>query len=192
MKTPVKIALILWVILVHAMLAGGAYYLWNRPKEMIKGKIKYVPVPKYIKKIEKELVPLEGVRIEFFSKDQLADTLKMPELKNLSENVTAVGEVGPNEGKTTVISTLYGDNVLRGRMIYRKEPPPFFALKKDFRLEAMYLPIGDDIGEANIVAYPLRTGPIYWTAKAGFSINEDGGIKGHVGIGIQYRFGGAK
>lgn len=193
LKIPAKIALILWVILVHAMLAGAAYHYWKGPKVIVKeGPIRYVEKPKYIKKIEKVLVPSEGRRIEYYSKENLAKEMKMPDLVNLDEEVVAVGEVKASEGKTTVLGTLSPgpDDVLRGRLVYRQEPPPFFAYTRDIRIEALWFPVGQNVVEGNLIFTPFRTGPIYWTAKAGVGVDEDGNAEGHIGIGIQYRFGG--
>ena len=191
--TPAKVALILWVILVHVMLAGGAYVYLTKPEVVQKpGPIRYVDKPKYIKKVERVLVPSEGKRIEYFSKEKLAKEMNLPELANIDEGVVAVGEVKAHEGKTTVLGTLHAgpDDVLRGGLIYRQEPPPFFAYRKDYRIEALWFPVGTNVLESNLIITPFRTGPIYWTAKIGFGVDEDGDAEGHVGVGIQYRFGG--
>lgn len=195
MKIHVKIALILWVILVHVMLAGGAYLYMKGPKEIVKpGPIRYVEKPKYLKKVERVLVPSEGRRIEYFSKEKLAKEMDLPELKNLDGGVVAVGMVEAHEGKTTVLGTLDAgaDDVLRGDLVYRQEPPPFFSFRHDFRVEALWFPVGTNIIESNFIATPLRTGPIYWTAKIGFGVDEDSNIEGHIGVGVQYRFGGRR
>lgn len=107
--------------------------------------------PKYATKIKRELTPVNA-QIEFFHHE---DVVK--KIKDAPDNVIALGEVPPHTGKTTVIARLtQQDNVLRGELSYRQEPPPFFQMKRELGIRGGY---GTDgiVGEAYV--RPLRIGP---------------------------------
>lgn len=189
---PARNAMIPWVLLVLVGLAGG-FYLWLAPPKIIyqekPGPVRYVPTPRVVERVQRELVPVHG-KIEFFPKEDVAKKMKMPDLNKFPDNVTAVGEVPPHTGKTSVICTLGQglDNTWRGRIIMRQEPTKFLELKKEFWVEANYNVIGHNRFEGAIVANPLRTGPIEWTAKAGVGARHDGKTEAIVGIGLRYHF----
>lgn len=182
----------LWAIVALGSLAAGLYLYLAKPRVVyrdVPGPVKVVAVPKVVEKVTKELVPIKG-QIEFFNKERVAEKLDMPELNQEGGGVIAVGEVGPHSGKTTVVSLLGEghDNVMRGKLIMRQEPSPFFAFQKSFRAEAWWNPVGHNVIEGAIVASPLRIGPIHVQGKVGLNVDGDSHVDAVVGIGIQYQF----
>lgn len=116
--------------------------------------------PTYYPKLETQLVPVHG-QVEFFKPEAVAKQLKS---QDAPDNVIAVGEVPPHTGRTTVLATLaYQDNVYRGSLTYRQEPPPFFDLKLEGGLRGGYGTEGV-MGEAYI--RPLRIGPLNIEGRA--------------------------
>ncbi len=184
-------AVIPWVLLVLVTLAAGLYLYFVKPKviyQKVPGPVKYVKVPKVVEKIKREFVPVTG-SVEFFPKKELAEKMKMPEIEMMDDNVIAVGEVPKHNGKTTVLGTLNigSDNVYRGGLLFRQEPRKFWEVSKDIEAEVWYLPIGPNRAEANIVATPLRTGPVEWKLKGGIVIEHGSGqVEAIAGIGLQY------
>lgn len=107
--------------------------------------------PKYTEKIKRDLVPVHA-QIEFFRHE---DVVK--KVRDAPDNVIALGEVPPHTGKTTVLAHLrQEDNVLRGSLTYRQEPPPFFQMKRELGIRGGYGTSGI-MGE--VYVRPLRIGP---------------------------------
>jgi hypothetical protein len=71
----------------------------------------------------------------------------------------------------------------------RKEPVPFFEIKKEFYVQGRYLFTGKNSLEADLVANPLRVGPVEIEAGAGLEVRRDDSTLGARGwIGASYHF----
>jgi hypothetical protein len=73
--------------------------------------------------------------------------------------------------------------------LYRQEPQKFFQVKKEFRMTARYLFVGRNLAEFDVVANPLRLGPVELQAGVGLEVRRDDSSMGARGwIGAEYRF----
>lgn len=143
-------------------------------------------VEKVIEKIRIVKVP-GPERIVYLDKPGLAAALKMPELKSLTDNVLSVATVKPHTGPTTAIATLSPTG--EGGILLRQEPQPFWDLKREFRMQGRYLLVGTNVAELDILANPLRIGPVEVVGGAGVELNRDtSALKGRAYVGFEYRF----
>ena len=158
----------LWVVVGVGIVGVLAWLSFAKPSLPI-----YVPgptsvqtvyVPKYAAKIKRELVPVNA-RIEFFKHE---DVVK--KIQDAPDNVVALGEVPPHTGKTTVMARLtQQDNVLRGELTYRQEPPPFFQIKRELGIRGGF---GTDGIQGEVYVRPLRIGPAEVEARVfGYTTN---------------------
>lgn len=182
-----------WGVPVAIALAGIAYARYA-PRETVyqpgPTSTRYIHVPKTVERVKRELVPVTA-RIEIFDKAKVAEALKMPELKDVPGMVVAAGEVPPSLGKTSVAAILSPteDNVLKGSLLTRAMPPPFFQIKKKFSAEVGYDFVGRDSMSAALVANPLRVGPVQLKAKGGVVMDrETGQVHGKAGIYGEWEF----
>lgn len=178
--------------LILALVASLAFiaYLKYVPKDDSNrtepGPVQYVPVIKTVEKIKTVSVP-GPERVVFIPKSELVGSLKMPELEKTPDNVLSVGRVNPSDGPTTVVSTLSPTG--EGHILIRQEPPKFFQLKKEFRAEARYLFAGRNLVELDLVANPVRVGPVNILAGAGVEVRRDDSSFGaRAFVGFQYKF----
>jgi hypothetical protein len=153
-----------------------------------RGPVTVAPEPKTVTKTVTRIVTVPGPeRIVYLNRPEAALALKMPELNQGSDNVLAVATVAPHSGKTTVVSMLSPTG--EGTILLRQEPTPFWQVRKDFRATVRYLFVGTNLIESELVASPLRTGPVEWEAGAGVEIRREDSTLGARGwIGASYRF----
>jgi hypothetical protein len=141
---------------------------------------------KKTEKVERVAVP-GPPRIIYLEKASLSARLKLPELNLLPDNVLGVVSVSPHSGPTTAIATLTPEG--EGRILLRQEPTPFFSLKRDFRLQGRYLFVGSTVAELDLVANPLRVGPVELVAGVGVGMDrEDSTLQGRAFVGAEIRF----
>ncbi len=175
-----------------ALALPAAWLLWKYAVDTPKptgqqGPVVVAQVPeKVVEKVKTIVVP-GPERIVFLEKASLSTTLKMPELNAVAGNPTAAVEIQPHAGKTTAVSVL--DNAGRTTILTRQEPVPFFQVKRDIRASARYLFVGANIIESDLVAAPLRIGPVEVEAGVGVEVRRNDSALGARGyIGASYRF----
>jgi hypothetical protein len=126
-------------------------------------------------------------RIVYLDRPALATKLKMPELRVVPDNVLAVATVSPHTGPTTAVAVLSPTG--EGRILLRQEPTPFIAVKREFALRGAFLLSGTNLVEADLVARPLRIGPVELVAGAGMEVRrEDNSIGARAYLGAELKF----
>jgi hypothetical protein len=142
-------------------------------------------------------VPVPGpARVEVVEKIRFLklwpDAVSPITASDCNSRILASGTVPPWPGATRVTavgSVAPEDNTLRVRIESKQEAPKFFEIKRDFRVAARFLPIGRNQVEAEVVANPLRVGPVEIEAGIGVDVARDDATIGARGwIGGQLRF----
>jgi hypothetical protein len=144
--------------------------------------------PKVVTQHVTKIITVPGPeRIVYLDRQEAAEAVKMPELAISPDNVLAITTIPPHTGPTTAISMLTPTG--EGRILYRQEPQKFFQVKKEFRMTARYLFVGRNLAEFDVVANPLRLGPVELQAGVGLEVRRDDSSMGARGwIGAEYRF----
>jgi len=185
-----------WLRYLIPALAVGLAVWWLRsapsppPFTSTPGPVTVAPVPTVVERIIEKIkvVKVPGPeRIVFLEKAALATALKMPELNALSDNVLSVASVKPHTGPTTAIALLSPTG--EGRIILRQEPTPFWDLKREIRLQGRYLFAGQNLTELDLLANPIRVGPVNLLAGVGVELDRDSSsLRGRAFVGFEYRF----
>lgn len=154
----------------------GPVTIAQPPKEVVKWRVKTVEVP-------------GPARLVVLNKAELATALKMPELASLDNgtHVLSAVSVPRSAGSTTAVTTLSPDG--HAQTILRQEPTPFFELKREFQLSGRWLLTGVNQIEAEVVARPLRIGPVELEAGAGVEVRRENSTMGFRSyVGAVYKF----
>ena len=154
------------------------------------GPVTVAEVPRVVERVLEKIrvVKVPGPeRIVYLEKASLATALKMPELTTLTDNVLSVATAKPHTGPTTILATLSPSGEVK--ILLRQEPPKFWEIKREFRLSGRYLLVGTNVAELDILANPLRIGPVEVLAGGGVELNRDtSNLKGRAFLGFEYRF----
>lgn len=143
--------------------------------------------PKVIERVKTVTLP-GPERIVYLDKPSLSAILKMPEISfSDSANPVAVTEVAPHTGKTTVVAML--DNTGKTSLLTRQEPTKFLEFRRQIEIRGRYLFTGTNLMEADLVAKPLRIGPVEVEGGAGLEVRrEDSSLGFRTFVGATYRF----
>ena len=143
---------------------------------------------KAAKKVSKRTVKPGPEQLITLDPVEAAEALKMPDLATGQDNVLAIVTIPPSgESPVTAVSTLTPQG--EGKIVYRQEPQPFFRLQRGLGVSARYLFVGRNIAEMEVVATPLRIGPVEVQAGAGVEVRrEDSALGARGWIGAEYRF----
>lgn len=113
------------------------------------------PIVRTIERVRRVVVP-GPPRIVYLDKPRLAAALRFPELAETSDNVLAVATIPPSSGNTTAAALLNQEG--ETRLIYRREPPSFLAVKREMGVRAGLVTGGGVLGEFYV--RPARIGPV--------------------------------
>ena len=193
LPTPVRGALSHFTVGVLVLLAAYLYwkYAVDTPKPTgQQGPVQVAQPVKVIEKWQIKTVEVPGPpRLVVLPKAELATRLKMPELVSLDNGTSVISAVSvpPWAGPTTAVTTLSQSGV--AETLLRREPMPFFSLKKEFEARARYLFVGINMAEAEVVARPLRVGPVEVEGGVGVEIRrQDSALGARRWIGATYHF----
>lgn len=132
-----KITSLLKYIVVFILLLAGiaGAYSWFYPKVQIVTKWREAETLKTIIKIKKVEIPVEKIIV--IEKEKVVEKLKL-DIKP-SDEILAVAEIPPYEGKTSV-AAIFDKNTAETKINYRHEPLPFisFENQKELYLKAGY------------------------------------------------------
>lgn len=186
-----------WVTIV-VVVAGVLWFIYA-PRERVdvpgpeREVVRYLPAPREVERIiEREAVRIgNDYRIEFFPKEETAKRLKMPELKTTPGGITAVGEVPPGRTKGTAVATLSlgNDNVYRGGILFREDPPKRVEFLKGYGVRGEYLFSGSNKMEAEVYVQPIRLFGADITLGGGVEVRRhDDSVRARYGVSVNYRF----
>ncbi len=159
---------------VALLAAASAVWGWYHPKTVVREVFVEVEVPKVVMKIER--VEIEVEKIVVIEKMALGKTVYLPAAVRDDEDkqVTAVGEVPPHDGKTSVVA-VFDTSSGETKLNFRQEPPPFFAFMNDKELGIRY---GMGIGGRQVDLYArwtfVRVGAFHLAAYGELNSDEEG------------------
>jgi hypothetical protein len=147
-----------------------------------------------IERVVKEIVPgPERIRIvpKKVIVERWRDLPTPATIANENAVVTAVAVIPPSPDGGTAVAVLTqnqaGEGV--GTIEYQKTPRRFLQIKREFRGEAYYYPVGDRQLEAALSVLPVRIGPVEVKIKAGIDVmRENATLQGFVAIGGEIQF----
>jgi hypothetical protein len=114
------------IVVVVLLAAASAVWAWFNPRTVIQEKFIEVEVPKEIVRIERVEILVE--KIVVIEKEAVMKTVFVPEYvrKDEDKQITAVGQVPPHDGKTSVVA-VFDTSTGETKLNFRQERPPFFA-----------------------------------------------------------------
>ena len=192
-KTRAWTAFLHYIPVALVILAVLLYLRFAKPTQPYTPTPQPVQVAQPVKVIEKwqiKTVEVPGPpRLVVLPKAELAVRLKMPELASLDNGTSVISAVNvpPWGGPTTAVTTLSQSG--EAQTLLRREPMPFFSLKREFEARARYLFVGVNMVETDLVARPLRVGPVEVEGGVGVEIRRQDSALGARGwIGATYKF----